>query len=205
MRDEITGQGGGGTNIVPRKRTASTSPAQMPSKKALISNGGGGSFVGGASPLSSTRGIGHGLALRSVTGPGSSAESSLADKEGVEKRVVGAEEAEGELEALEFPSNLAGWVDRLPQDLLAVIDIIEKEGGGASWLVRCLFCFYRQEMRTGPSSTFPLLTLPDENCERRYQPYRPEKGKLSSSRPCSARMQNVVCACERQCDSGARF
>ena len=43
--------------------------------------------------------------------------------------------AEHGLEALPLPPALAQWVDRLPQDLLAVLDRIEQEEGGRAWLV----------------------------------------------------------------------
>ena len=39
------------------------------------------------------------------------------------------------LDALEMPSALAQWVDRLPKDLLQIIDTIEGETGGRAWLV----------------------------------------------------------------------
>ena len=39
------------------------------------------------------------------------------------------------LDALEMPAALAQWVDRLPKDLLQIIDTIEGEAGGRAWLV----------------------------------------------------------------------
>uniref|UniRef100_A0A6U5ZT19 Poly A polymerase head domain-containing protein n=1 Tax=Guillardia theta TaxID=55529 RepID=A0A6U5ZT19_GUITH len=39
------------------------------------------------------------------------------------------------LQGEELPPLLAAWVDRLPQDLLEVLRVIEEEGGGRVWLV----------------------------------------------------------------------
>lgn len=44
-------------------------------------------------------------------------------------------ESEDGLEPLLLPPALAQWIDRLPQDLLTVIDRIEREEGGRVWLV----------------------------------------------------------------------
>lgn len=43
--------------------------------------------------------------------------------------------AEAGLESLDLPPALAQWVDRLPNDLLAVMDKIEQQGAGRVWLV----------------------------------------------------------------------
>jgi tRNA nucleotidyltransferase/poly(A) polymerase len=43
--------------------------------------------------------------------------------------------AEQGLEGLELPPQLAGWIDRLPADLLEAIDIIENQGKGCCWIV----------------------------------------------------------------------
>jgi hypothetical protein len=44
-------------------------------------------------------------------------------------------ESEEGLEPLSLPPALAQWIDRLPQDLLAVIERIECQEGGRAWLV----------------------------------------------------------------------
>lgn len=44
-------------------------------------------------------------------------------------------ESEDGLEPLPLPPALAQWIDRLPQDLLAVIERIESQEGGRAWLV----------------------------------------------------------------------
>jgi hypothetical protein len=80
-------------------------------------------------------GMAHQMAATSSAEAGSG-ETAMENKDTPSATIpISAEEAEVELEALDLPPNLAGWIDRLPEDLLAAIDIIENEGGGGCWLV----------------------------------------------------------------------
>ena len=77
---------------------------------------------------------------RKAEGAARGSSTSLAGRAGAsDKRKLGEHEpshpSEAGLEALELPPALAEWVDRLPNDLLVIIDRIEQEESGRVWLV----------------------------------------------------------------------
>jgi hypothetical protein len=84
---------------------------------------------------------------------------------------IPAEEAEAELEALDLPPNLAGWIDRLPEDLLAAIDIIEKEGGGGCWLV------WKKKCEKILHACLSASVLGYESCNNVHISFRPTHNK----------------------------
>eukprot|EP00960_Hanusia_phi_P044334 756585-Hanusia_phi.AAC.4 len=149
------GVGGAGGSLL---LSAPPSPHSLPSKSLSFAG-----FVGPVAPRFGTNALGKGLlgGRMRLTGGSEHRDKAIMRKKRTREEMIspqmpsartslslasfstsspGPEQNEGihpeeGLQGEELPPLLAAWVDRLPQDLLEVIRVIEEEGGGRVWLV----------------------------------------------------------------------